>query len=102
MDKNDEDKKPAKTSGSLWAQIFSLIDSDVRELLNVFLFIAIIPLVGFGGVFLFKFLNNLAAPTTHCWELKEAGETLYRMNACTGELILVEKKPMAPSSNPQQ
>ena len=87
----DDIKKEVK---GFLASIFPSLPKEIRYVIGGMLVFFLYFLMMYSLIYLPEFMKNLAddsgSPKAQCWELQSIEEKAYKVNTCTGEVLLLE------------
>ena len=100
------DAKQANTEkswGGIVSRSLSMIPENVRAAIAAWLgmwFFLLAPIVILAGVAILYDATRTSSPDKPCWQLQPVGERVFKLNACTGEIVEIKLEPKAAGARP--
>ena len=87
----DEDKV-TKTAGGFMGSVLPFLPKEMRYAIGGILVFFLFQMMIYGLVYLPKamkdFSEQFGKPTEKCWTLQKIDKQIFKVNSCTGEVIL--------------
>ncbi len=91
----DEDKVDKTASGFL-SSIFPSLPKEIRYAIGGMLVFFLFQMMIYGLIYLPKAMKDysekFSKPTERCWSLQKIDMKIFKVNSCTGEVVLIESQ----------
>ncbi|HZP94535.1 MAG TPA: hypothetical protein VFB20_16870 [Burkholderiales bacterium] len=94
---------PEKGWSGIVSRSVSLVPVNIREAIGAWLgiwFFLLAPIVILAGVAIVYDTARTSTPEKPCWQLQQVGERVFKLNACTGEIVEIKLEPKAAAARP--